>query len=193
MQDLAKYGRNGDTELIHMSKGELDALGMLGNLTRNPDTGLPEAFKLKWLLPAAAIALTAGAAAPAIAAGGIGSSGGILGMGLGPFGSTVPVGGSAGLLGGVQAVGNTLGTNLGKMLGPAKNAMTGYGMANTLFPQPEPIQQSPVMDRGQNPTDLIDMARQNENIGQNIAQNSEMEMAKRAQQIAHMRGMYGTF
>lgn len=48
---LASYGRHGDTELVHMAPEELRALEGIGSLTRNPDTGLPEAFSLKSLLP----------------------------------------------------------------------------------------------------------------------------------------------
>lgn len=46
---LASHGRNGDTELLHVSKSELAALKAAGapagiNLTKNPETGLYEAF-----------------------------------------------------------------------------------------------------------------------------------------------------
>lgn len=46
---LAAHGRNGDTELIHVSKGEIAALERLGKhrgvqTTTNPHTGLKEAF-----------------------------------------------------------------------------------------------------------------------------------------------------
>jgi hypothetical protein len=44
----------GDTELVHMSKPEIKGLASLGELTINPDTGLPEAFKLKSILPTVA-------------------------------------------------------------------------------------------------------------------------------------------
>ena len=68
---MALKGRQGDTELVHMTKPEIKGLASLGQLTVNPDTGLPEAFNLKSLLPtAAAIAATAatgGAAAPLFA------------------------------------------------------------------------------------------------------------------------------
>lgn len=72
---LARYGRNGDTELVHMNRHEVHALRMLSGLasegmTINPDTGLPEAFNLSWLIPIAAIAaiaLTGGAAAAPLA------------------------------------------------------------------------------------------------------------------------------
>ena len=68
---MALKGRQGDTELIHMTKPEIKGLASMGQLTVNPDTGLPEAFNLKSLLPtAAAIAATAatgGGAAPLFA------------------------------------------------------------------------------------------------------------------------------
>jgi len=56
---LASKGRNGDTTLVHMTKGEVAGLQALAkangtSLTRNPDTGLPEAFGLKQLIPMAA-------------------------------------------------------------------------------------------------------------------------------------------
>ena len=62
-QGLASLGRNGDTMLMHVSPREVQGLQGLamaqgGSLTINPDTGLPEAFKLgrflTSLLPAVA-------------------------------------------------------------------------------------------------------------------------------------------
>lgn len=58
-QNLASYGREGDSQLVHMSPSEvrgLQALAMAngGSLTINPDTGLVEAFSLKRLIPMAA-------------------------------------------------------------------------------------------------------------------------------------------
>ena len=44
---LAGLGREGDTELVHMTSDELKGLMSLGQLTYNPMTGLPEAFSLK--------------------------------------------------------------------------------------------------------------------------------------------------
>ena len=41
---MAMKGRQGDTELIHMTKPEIRGLASLGKITVNPDTGLPEAF-----------------------------------------------------------------------------------------------------------------------------------------------------
>ena len=70
-QHLASYGRGGDTELVHMTKGEIKGLQALalahgGSLTINPNTGLAEAGFLKRLLPTlagAALAAT-GVGAP---------------------------------------------------------------------------------------------------------------------------------
>ena len=76
---LKSKGRNDDTELVHMTKGEVQALKGLaarhgGSLTTNPETGLPEAGFLSSVLP-----MVAGVAAAAFApellpliAGGIG-------------------------------------------------------------------------------------------------------------------------
>jgi len=68
---LEKHGRNGDTMLVHMSKGEVKSLNDLamahgGHLTINPHTGLAEAGFLQRLLPMiAGAALTAtGVGAP---------------------------------------------------------------------------------------------------------------------------------
>lgn len=44
---LAMKGRMGDTELVHMSKPEIDMMERMGEMTRNPMTGLPEAFNLE--------------------------------------------------------------------------------------------------------------------------------------------------
>ena len=55
-QDLASYGRGNDTQLVHMTPGEVKGLQALalahgGSLTINPDTGLPEAGFLERILP----------------------------------------------------------------------------------------------------------------------------------------------
>lgn len=55
-QNLASYGRNGDTTLVHMSPQEVSGLQALARnngttMTINPHTGLPEAFSLGRLLP----------------------------------------------------------------------------------------------------------------------------------------------
>ena len=43
---LESQGRYGDTELVHMSQPEVRGLQSLGRLTRNPETGLMEAFSI---------------------------------------------------------------------------------------------------------------------------------------------------
>lgn len=69
---LAAHGRGPDTELIHMTKGEINSLQTLakangGSLTINPHTGLAEAGFLSSILPmaigAGVMAATGGAAA----------------------------------------------------------------------------------------------------------------------------------
>jgi len=59
---MSQYGRRGDDRLVHMSGREVAALNRLApqGLTRNPQTGLPEAFNLKDLIGPV---LTAGATA----------------------------------------------------------------------------------------------------------------------------------
>jgi hypothetical protein len=49
---MAAKGRYGDTELLHVRPDELAGLASVGQLTINPDTGLPEAFSFRSLLPA---------------------------------------------------------------------------------------------------------------------------------------------
>jgi hypothetical protein len=86
---LASHGRGPDTELIHMTKGEINGLQQLamaggGSLTINPHTGLAEAGFLSKMLPmlagAAAMYFTGGAAAPLI--GGM-SNAATIGLGMG--------------------------------------------------------------------------------------------------------------
>jgi hypothetical protein len=53
---LERHGRNGDDMLVHMSRGEVKSLNDIamahgGQLTINPQTGLPEAGFLRSLLP----------------------------------------------------------------------------------------------------------------------------------------------
>ena len=90
---LAAHGRGPDTELVHMTKGEVHGLQQLaqahgGSLTVNPHTGLPEAGFLSNMLPAiagaAAMYFSGGTAAPLLGGLGMGmSSAGVIGTGLG--------------------------------------------------------------------------------------------------------------
>lgn len=109
---LAAHGRKGDTELIHVSKKELDTLEKYGaglgiHLTRNPQTGLPEAFNWGGMLGSVALPIlltvaTGGTAAP-LALAAAGAAGG--------FGGTMLGGGStdqalmSGVMGGIGGFG----------------------------------------------------------------------------------------
>ena len=82
-QHLAAQGRGPDKNLVHMSPREVAGLQALakaggGSLSINPQTGLPEAGFLENMLPmllgVGAMAMTGGAAAPAMA--------GLFGMGM---------------------------------------------------------------------------------------------------------------
>lgn len=70
---IAALGRNGDDTLLHVKKDELAGLEqLLGPVTVNPNTGLPEAFSWTDILTSLGIgilgAATGGAAAPALGA-----------------------------------------------------------------------------------------------------------------------------
>lgn len=109
----ALKGRQGDNTLVHVNPMELKALENMapGGLTRNPYTGLPEAFKLKDLLPAlGAIAggvFLAPMLGPMLGLGAAGSA--AVGSGLGASGGTALAGGNteeilgSGLLSGATA------------------------------------------------------------------------------------------
>jgi hypothetical protein len=89
---LAMQGRLGDSTLVHMNPMEVEMLKTMspdGNLSYNPETGLPEAFKLKDIA-AFALPIAASIAMPYLlpAAWGIGAVGaGAIGAGLGSVGA----------------------------------------------------------------------------------------------------------
>ena len=108
---LAALGRKGDTELVHMTKSEVQGLHALakakgGELTWNPETGLLEANFLKSMMPmviGGALAMT-GVGAPlaaGIVAGGYTMATGSLQKGLmaglGAYGGAGIAGGLAGM------------------------------------------------------------------------------------------------
>ena len=71
---MKMQGRMGDTELVHMSPMEVKGLASLGRLTRNPETGLPEAFNIggffrDYVAPVAIGVLSGGTLAPFTVAG----------------------------------------------------------------------------------------------------------------------------
>ncbi len=83
--ELASRGRYGDSMLLHVRPDELQGLASLGTLTINPDTGLPEAFNFKSLLPAVGAIAGSVLLGPAFAPV-FGSAFGVgIGAGLGSF------------------------------------------------------------------------------------------------------------
>jgi len=111
-QHLADKGRGPDTTLVHMSRGEVKSLNDLamahgGQLTINPQTGLPEAGFLSSILP-----MVAGMALNAYAPG-LGSvmTGALVG------GASYLMNPKAGLMGGLMAgMGAYGGANIGEAL-----------------------------------------------------------------------------
>ena len=110
--ELANRGRYGDTTLVHMTPGEVQGLSSLGQLTINPDTGLPEAFNMKALIPAIAgiagsILFPPAAAALGAASLGTGFMGAAIGSGLGSAAGSLAIGKSPGdaLLSGMMSFG----------------------------------------------------------------------------------------
>jgi hypothetical protein len=149
---LAAHGRGPDTELIHMTKGEINSLQHLakangGSLTINPHTGLAEAGFLSSILPAAigagAMYFSGGAINPAtvgMLTGGLqyartGSLQKGLMAGMGAYGG-------AGLAGGLMGAGasamNTTAANAAQTANPQLMASeVGREMGQAGFVQPE--------------------------------------------------------
>jgi hypothetical protein len=135
-QNMAGKGREGDSMLVHMSPGEvkgLQALAMAhgGSLTINPETGLPEAFKLGKVLQAALPIAAGFALGPAgfglMSAGAAGLTvGGLYALGTGSIEKGLMAGlgawGGAGL-GGAGASTAAPGTT-GALTGPAATAVS---------------------------------------------------------------------
>ena len=121
-RQVKSQGRNGDSMLMHVSPGEVKGLNAIAqsqgtSLSTNPNTGLPEAFKLKSLIP-----MIAGLALAPMTAG---TSLAFLGT---PMGAGLAVGGiealrtkslSKGLMAGLGAAG---GAGLGGALSTAGQA-----------------------------------------------------------------------
>ena len=92
IKDIASKGRYGDTMLMHVNPREVRGLDSLGEMTYNPETGLPEAWL--WALPLAGAAI-----------GGIGAklmdkdplTGALLGGGIGLGGMGLAGAGASGL------------------------------------------------------------------------------------------------
>lgn len=136
---LAQKGRGPDSTLVHMSNREVAGLNALaqkhgGQLSVNPDTGLPEAGFLDSILPAVAGAgisyFSGGTIDPMMAAGIVGGitaldskdlSKGLV-AGLGAYGGAGMVGGLAGL--------GAAGADTAAMATPEYQAAVGTGAGN---------------------------------------------------------------
>jgi hypothetical protein len=124
---LADRGRYGDTTLVHMTPGEVQGLASLGKLTINPDTGLPEAFNLRSLIPMAASVIGGVVAGPAGAA--IGSGLGTLATGGSGEQALLGAAMSFGMGYAMQGFGGSIFGDLGA--GAATGATTGAASAGT--------------------------------------------------------------
>jgi hypothetical protein len=125
-QHLASKGRKGDTELVHMTKGEIKGLQDLalahgGSLSINPNTGLVEASFLKNLLP-----MIAGIGLNMMFPG----SGALIGLGVGGFEAARTGDIGKGLMAGLGAYG---GANIGSALSSTGASTLGNTAAKTAF------------------------------------------------------------
>jgi hypothetical protein len=115
---LAALGREGDNTLIHVSKDELAGLqSLLGPVSTNPHTGLPEAFSWKKVLETALIGI-AGAYTGGVGAAALGG-GALTGVGVGAS--------TGALLGGVSSAAEGKGFGSGAIGGALSGGVGGYG------------------------------------------------------------------
>jgi len=120
-EQMAQYGRYGDSMLVHMNPAEVQGIASLtpGGLTTNPVTGQPEAFA--FLIPMLASMAAPGAFTAAAGA-----------LGTGALGSTLAAIGANSALAG--AIGSGLATTA--MTGDLKkgiaSGLTGYGLGSAL-------------------------------------------------------------
>jgi len=93
-QGLASKGRYGDSMLVHMAPSEVAGIASLapGEMTINPDTGLPEAFKFKDFLRIA-LPIAGSMVLPGMAAAGAGIGTKAMLSGVGSAGGTLIAGG----------------------------------------------------------------------------------------------------
>lgn len=128
-RELASYGRHGDNMLLHVGRKELEGIRSLTgrNFTRNPDTGLPEAFNFASLIP-----VIAGIAGTMIGGPGVGA----LAAGATSAGKTAIEGGSAGealmsglVSGATSFAGGQLLSGIGSAIAPAATQAAGVGAA----------------------------------------------------------------
>jgi hypothetical protein len=121
---LSALGRHGDNTLLHVGKDELAGLqSLLGPISVNPDTGLPEAFAWKDVLTTALIGLAGaytGGVGSALAGGG--TMGALTGTALGA--------GTGALAGGSLSAAQGRGFGAGALGGAISGGMGGFGGSN---------------------------------------------------------------
>ena len=127
---LAALGRNGDDALIHVSKDELAGLqALLGPLSTNPHTGMPEAFNWGGVLGSVGIgllgAMTGGAALAAAPE-------------IGALGATAVGAGAGALGGGALSAAQGKGFGPGAIGGAISGGMGGFGGAELGGPAATP-------------------------------------------------------
>lgn len=118
-QGLAALGRNGDSTLMHVNPKEIEGLQqLLGPVTTNPDTGLPEAFSWSDILTSVGIgvlgAMTGGAAAAAMPA-------------MGALGGAAVGAGTGALVGGGVSAAQGRGFAPGALGGAISGGLGGFG------------------------------------------------------------------
>ena len=154
---LAHRGRMGDTELVHMTKPEVQRMMNSGLMSLNPQTGLPEyflgdlfdfgkRFVKNIIKPKNLIPLVASIALPALAGPLFAGGGALAGLGsmLGPIGTNALLAGGGTFLGnlpfrsleesaqaGLLSGGTQYGLGkLGQMMGPSPEGLTEAGIGN---------------------------------------------------------------
>lgn len=136
--EVAKAGRYGDTQLIHVAPEELAGLASLmpgGKLTTNPKTGLPEAFFfLPFLAGLGSLGAGAAAAGTAAASGALGA-----GLGAGMTAAALPLaattaGTTAGALGGAAGLGAASALPLAGTAAATSALPTAAGTAASILP-----------------------------------------------------------
>jgi hypothetical protein len=156
---LAAHGRGPDTTLVHMSRDEVKGLNDLamahgGQLTINPQTGLPEAGFLSSLLPMIGGAALSAMGMPPMMASLI--MGGVTGVASGSLSKGLMAGlgayGGAGLMGGFMGAGNSAiaegATNAAiqsgaHTAGAAEAAFGSHGFGNAALQSPAVAATSP--------------------------------------------------
>jgi hypothetical protein len=156
---LAAHGRGPDTTLVHMSRDEVKGLNDLamahgGQLTINPQTGLPEAGFLSSLLPMIGGAALSAMGMPPMMASLV--MGGITGVASGSLSKGLMAGlgayGGAGLMGGFMGAGNSAiaegATNAAiqsgaHTAGAAEAAFGSHGFGNAALQSPAVAATSP--------------------------------------------------